>query len=128
MTSFVYFLDWGDIEKLPKAHGFIYVVVGLSLVIVPVLALVWIYPTIARLLFSGVYRITLHENGLAILAHKEKSKFYMYQEFDRISAKQSDNDIAMYFFKGEKKWVFMLQKYKNEQDFERVVHLAAKFS
>ena len=120
-------VDWQAFDALPKIYGLIYLVGGLSLAFGPVIILVWVFPRIARLFFPGVYRMTLLEDGLTILAHKKDAKFYLYSEFDRISVERSDSDIAVDFFKGEQNWVFMIQKYKNERDFSRVDQLSAKF-
>lgn len=123
------FLNLGDpkaIDALPKLYGLAYLAAGLSPMVVATTIFVLLFPKIARLLWTSAYRITLHEDGLSISRHKGDETFYSYEEFDKVSIKQSEDLIFLEFFKGENNWRFSLEKRGNRNKFSKAIRLVDK--
>ena len=117
-----------DLEALPEPYGFLCILVWFCLMFGSLIMFFLFFPKVARLFSIDVQQVTLHENGIVVLPSKEKSKFFSFEELNKISVKQSENDISLSFSKGKSTWVFSFQKKNSKKKFLRVVQLAAELS
>ena len=117
-----------DLDALPEVYGFICVLVWLCLMMGSVIMFFLYFPKVARLFSIDVQQVTLHENGLSVLPSKEKSKFYLFEELNKVSVEQSENEISLSFSKGKSEWVFSFQRKNSKKTFLRAVQLAAELS
>ena len=126
----VLFFDPGFIqyiESLPKAQGLLYSMGGMALLFSLPIVYVLVFPALARRIFPGVSTLKLYENGLAVFVYGQEDKFHQFEDFDRILIEQSEERIALEFFRGEGHWMFSLIKKGNGKNFARVAQLATTF-
>ena len=117
-----------DLEALPEPYNFISVLVWLCLLIGSVMMFFLFFPRVARLFSIDVKQITLHESGVSVLSLKDSSQFFSFDEFNKISVKQSKNNVSLSFSKGKSTWDFSLEKKHGKRKFLRAVQLATELN